>query len=399
MKMDTNNNSNNINLINKNSNGQDHESNDANNNSKKERKKYTMTKTREQWTNEEHTMFLEALEVYQRDWKKIEKCIGTKNVVQIRSHAQKHFIKVTKNQTGEVIPPARPKRRRNAHNGNDQLAAMASSANDLGLSSAQRAIKKKRVPKLNSSSSLNLNSNPNVRRAALKPKSSASKVALASAVMDMSASLLPLSLNLLPSTPLTYSNLSSLEDPSMPESMQMQIQMQMQMQMQMQIQQEQEQEREQDQDQQQEQEDLIQVNGQDQEAEQIMFGPELFIGPQLDPSIYPYPYESADMRGENNLNESSNVSDPLYSLDGTMDSEQEHSLIMGNEGENDGDCEEDQKDFLWSPVSEKAQAFAQISLMNIEKDFFQQICSSDDDEFLTERNEDLYFSEVESVSW
>jgi len=80
-------------------------------NSRKTRKPYTITKARENWTDEEHAKFLEALKLYDRDWKKIEKFIGTKNVIQIRSHAQKYFLKVQKNNTGERIPPPRPKRK------------------------------------------------------------------------------------------------------------------------------------------------------------------------------------------------------------------------------------------------------------------------------------------------
>mmetsp|Transcript_45407 Transcript_45407/g.75775 ORF Transcript_45407/g.75775 Transcript_45407/m.75775 type:complete len:485 (+) Transcript_45407:80-1534(+) len=77
----------------------------------KERKPYTITKQRENWTEEEHVKFLEALKIYERDWKKIEGFIGTKSVIQIRSHAQKYFLKVQKNRTGEHVPPPRPKRR------------------------------------------------------------------------------------------------------------------------------------------------------------------------------------------------------------------------------------------------------------------------------------------------
>jgi len=78
---------------------------------RKARKQYTIHKVRENWTEEEHQKFLEALKLYERDWKKIEKFIGTKSVIQIRSHAQKYFLKVQKNKTGERIPPPRPKRK------------------------------------------------------------------------------------------------------------------------------------------------------------------------------------------------------------------------------------------------------------------------------------------------
>eukprot|EP00897_Mesotaenium_endlicherianum_P006965 jgi/Mesen1/6297/ME000325S05445 len=79
--------------------------------SKKIRKPYTITKSRENWTEQEHDKFLEALQLFDRDWKKIEAFIGTKTVIQIRSHAQKYFLKVQKNGTGEHVPPPRPKRK------------------------------------------------------------------------------------------------------------------------------------------------------------------------------------------------------------------------------------------------------------------------------------------------
>lgn len=79
--------------------------------SKKVRKPYTITKSRESWTEQEHDKFLEALQLFDRDWKKIEAFIGSKSVIQIRSHAQKYFLKVQKNGTGEHVPPPRPKRK------------------------------------------------------------------------------------------------------------------------------------------------------------------------------------------------------------------------------------------------------------------------------------------------
>ncbi|XP_015584565.1 protein REVEILLE 6-like [Ricinus communis] len=78
---------------------------------KKIRKPYTITKSRESWTEQEHDKFLEALQLFDRDWKKIEAFVGSKTVIQIRSHAQKYFLKVQKNGTSERVPPPRPKRK------------------------------------------------------------------------------------------------------------------------------------------------------------------------------------------------------------------------------------------------------------------------------------------------
>lgn len=75
------------------------------------RKPYTISKLRESWTCEEHDRFLEALALFDRDWKKVEAFVGTKSVIQIRSHAQKYFLKVQRNGTGEHVPPPRPKRK------------------------------------------------------------------------------------------------------------------------------------------------------------------------------------------------------------------------------------------------------------------------------------------------
>ncbi|KAK9078619.1 hypothetical protein SSX86_002676 [Deinandra increscens subsp. villosa] len=83
----------------------------ADNSGKKVRKPYTITKSRESWTEEEHDKFLEALQLFDRDWKKIEDFVGSKTVIQIRSHAQKYFLKVQKNGSIAHVPPPRPKRK------------------------------------------------------------------------------------------------------------------------------------------------------------------------------------------------------------------------------------------------------------------------------------------------
>lgn len=112
---------------------------------RKPRKPYTMTKSREVWTPEEHNRFLHALTLYDRDWKKIEAYIGTKTVLQIRSHAQKHFSKVTKYRTGEYIPPPRPKKRavlpypRSRSSGNKSNSNSAGTGSDSGGGSDNNA--------------------------------------------------------------------------------------------------------------------------------------------------------------------------------------------------------------------------------------------------------------------
>ena len=48
------------------------------------------------WSEEEHDRFKHAIETYGKDWKKVTEAVGTRNVTQVRSHAQKYFDKVQK---------------------------------------------------------------------------------------------------------------------------------------------------------------------------------------------------------------------------------------------------------------------------------------------------------------
>ena len=68
------------------------------------------------------TLFYICTHRYERDWKKIAKHINVNNdsddrkektIIQIRSHAQKYFLKIEKlgNTSGVVIPPPRPKKK------------------------------------------------------------------------------------------------------------------------------------------------------------------------------------------------------------------------------------------------------------------------------------------------
>uniref|UniRef100_A0A0E0DMH9 Uncharacterized protein n=1 Tax=Oryza meridionalis TaxID=40149 RepID=A0A0E0DMH9_9ORYZ len=78
---------------------------------KKARKPYTITRPRERWSAEEHERFLDALILFGRDWKRIEGFVATKTAIQIRSHAQKHFLKARKfGLAGGLPPPLHPRR-------------------------------------------------------------------------------------------------------------------------------------------------------------------------------------------------------------------------------------------------------------------------------------------------
>lgn len=57
------------------------------------------------WTKEEHQRFVEAIKAHGKNWKKVEEFVGTRSGAQIRSHAQKFFLKLEKevktNQKGK----------------------------------------------------------------------------------------------------------------------------------------------------------------------------------------------------------------------------------------------------------------------------------------------------------
>jgi len=48
------------------------------------------------WTREEHQQFLESMRLYGKDWKRIEEHVGSRTCSQIRSHAQKYFLRMEK---------------------------------------------------------------------------------------------------------------------------------------------------------------------------------------------------------------------------------------------------------------------------------------------------------------
>ncbi len=58
------------------------------------------------WTKEEHKRFIEALDKFGKNWKKVEAYVGSRTGTQVRSHAQKYFMK-TKEDSRSLARPGR----------------------------------------------------------------------------------------------------------------------------------------------------------------------------------------------------------------------------------------------------------------------------------------------------
>lgn len=60
------------------------------------------------WTHKEHLLFIEGLKLYKKQWRLIADLIGTRSVVQVRTHAQKYFQRLLKsNRSCEIDPDLR----------------------------------------------------------------------------------------------------------------------------------------------------------------------------------------------------------------------------------------------------------------------------------------------------
>ena len=64
---------------------------------------YTYEYITGRWTREEHQLFIKGLELHGKGWKRIAEMIKTRTVVQIRTHAQKYFLKLSKTRQGNNI--------------------------------------------------------------------------------------------------------------------------------------------------------------------------------------------------------------------------------------------------------------------------------------------------------
>eukprot|EP00624_Nannochloropsis_granulata_P003764 evm.model.NODE_28955_length_6798_cov_16.444248.2 len=74
------------------------------------------------WTTEEHTLFEDGLRKYGKQWKRIAEEIPTRTVVQIRTHAQKYFLKLAKiepaTSTSIALKPPNSANHHHHHHGN-----------------------------------------------------------------------------------------------------------------------------------------------------------------------------------------------------------------------------------------------------------------------------------------
>lgn len=60
------------------------------------------------WSEVEHQRFVEALSHHGKNWEKVTEAVGSRTLTQVRSHAQKYFLKLEGRKISGGLPKPRP---------------------------------------------------------------------------------------------------------------------------------------------------------------------------------------------------------------------------------------------------------------------------------------------------
>ena len=92
------------------------------------------------WTRDEHEAFLQGLQVYGREWKKVAQNIPTRTSSQIRSHAQKYFAKLAREEQQRHSTLNRPLASDFAHGEANTAASPFVAPNHSSLTSSAQVL-------------------------------------------------------------------------------------------------------------------------------------------------------------------------------------------------------------------------------------------------------------------
>ena len=90
------------------------------------------------WTLEEHENFLIGLAKYGREWKKIQSLISTRTPAQIRSHAQKHFLKLSKDDQENKMGASNADNLSGSHKRKDMIHVLSAFESTLSFLKLKR---------------------------------------------------------------------------------------------------------------------------------------------------------------------------------------------------------------------------------------------------------------------
>ena len=69
-----------------------------------EENNHSTAQSQGRWTDEEHHLFLAGMKEHSKDWFKVSEFVKYRSVVQVRSHAQKFFLRKNSKKKEQPIP-------------------------------------------------------------------------------------------------------------------------------------------------------------------------------------------------------------------------------------------------------------------------------------------------------